>query len=152
MDVCLTSVFTRYRYCIPNEIIIKNGTRCSTCPEFKWPDPITATNCLDIDWTYLKWSSMTTIGIVLLSSLGMATCAMVMIFFMMKQGTKLIKATSVHLSMITLVGVVIAYPSALLMVIPPTSINCKLSVIGMHLSFCMTYASLLTVSSIRDSL
>ena len=134
------------RYCAYNEILDKNGTRCKQCPLFLWPDSESSTKCLPIPLTHLSWNSATTISVCTLCSVGLALCIFTLVFSIRKRQSKLMKATCPKLSMITLCGVGVAYPTCMLLVVPPTETVCRISVIGVHLSFCMTYASLLIVS------
>ena len=45
-----------------------------------------------------------------------------------------------------LIGCTIAYPAAILMVVPPTNSICIVSSLGMHIGFCLTYSTIAVVS------
>ena len=57
------------RKCLVNEYIV-NGTSCKACPFGQWPDKDTATYCIIIDTTYLKWSSWITLLLTGITTIG----------------------------------------------------------------------------------
>ena len=58
---------------------------------------------------------------------------------------RIIKATCVNLSLISLMGVALSYVSSLFMVIPPTVFTCYVANILMNIGICMTFGVLLLV-------
>jgi len=44
------------RRCGPNEIAVDNATRCQTCPQFYWPEPVNHTDCLPIKPTLISYT------------------------------------------------------------------------------------------------
>ena len=76
----------------------------------------------------------------------MILCIATFTYFIKNRKNALIKATGLSISLIVLLGVFVSYPTALLMVSPPTPLLCNISSVGLHLGFCITYYSLLMVS------
>ena len=133
------------RRCRSNEIVVANGTSCAECDVFYWPDTDNASLCLAIVPTSYTWRHTVSLLGVSVSVVGTALCIVVFAFYVHNRNRRLIKATSRELSVVGLIGAIIAYVSAILMMGPPTIASCCLSQVGVHLGFCVTYASLLTV-------
>ena len=133
------------RRCRNNEIVTLNGTSCVECDVLYWPDSDNASVCLPITPTSYTWRHTVSLLGVSVSVVGAALCVVVFVFYVYHRDRRLIKATNRELSVVGLVGAVIAYGSAILMMGPPTTASCGLSHIGIHLGFCVTYACLLTV-------
>ena len=55
--------------CRNNEIIV-DGTRCQQCNLTMWPDDVTATECLPIAATYLRWTDTLSVALLVLTLLG----------------------------------------------------------------------------------
>ena len=55
--------------CRNNEIIV-NGTRCQQCNLTTWPDDVTATQCLPIAATYLRWTDTLSVALLVLTLIG----------------------------------------------------------------------------------
>ena len=134
------------RDCRNNEIVISNGTTCAECDALYWPDVDNSSVCLPITPTSYTWGHTMGMMCVTASLVGMALCLVVFAFYVRHRDKPLIKGTTRELSIVGLVGALIAYLSAVLMISQPTTSTCYLSHVGAHLGFCVTYASLLTVS------
>ena len=55
--------------CRDNEIIV-DGTRCQQCNLTTWPDDVTATECLPIAATYLRWTDTLSVALLFLTLIG----------------------------------------------------------------------------------
>ena len=86
-----------------------------------------------------------TVVVVIISFSGMLLCLSTLLFLVKNRHKTLIKATGISLSLIVLLGVFITYPTALLMMAPPSHVVCNIASLGLHLGFCITYSSLLMV-------
>ena len=134
------------RPCRSNEIVAANGTTCAECNALYWPEPENASLCLPIMPTSYTWRHTVSLLGITLSVMGMVQCIVVFVFYVRNRKETLIKATTLELSVVGLIGAVIAYLAAILMLGQPTVASCYVSHVVTHLGFCVTYASLLTVS------
>ena len=134
------------RPCRSNEIVADNGTSCAECDVLYWPEPEHASACLPIIPTSYTWRHTVSLLGITPSVIGMVQCIVVFVFYVRNCRETLIKATTLELSVVGLIGAIIAYIAAVLMLSQPTDASCYVSHVATHLGFCVTYASLLTVS------
>ena len=133
------------RKCLVNEYIV-NGTSCQPCPFGWWPGENTATYCTIIETTYLKWSSWITLILAGIIVLGLFFTIYTTVFYMQKRKEKIIKATTRELCSIILVGISMAYMSALFYFLKPDYWSCLINRHGFNLSVIVIYAPLLVKS------
>ena len=134
------------RKCLVNEYIV-NGTSCQPCPFGQWPDEDTATYCIIIETTYLKWSSWITLILAGRMVLGLFLTIYTTEFYIQKRQEKIIKATTRELCSIILVGISMAYISALFYFLKPAYWSCLINRHGFNLSVLVIYAPLLVKSN-----
>ena len=82
-------------------------------------------------------------AIVILSSIGIVAAFFVCGVFLKFAETPLIKASGHELSVVLLLGVVMCYGLAFIMVSPPSKLVCGFQRFGIGMCFCLCYASLL---------
>ena len=136
--------------CRDNEILFQNRTGCQSCPMFTWPDEKTITTCVPIDPVYLQPSNIVSIALLCLTifvGLLAIVCACV---FLAKRRNKLVKALSIQLSMMILVGILVVCATLVVFVVPPNTAKwiCVARSAGFHFSITMIYAPLL-VKNVR---
>ena len=141
-----------------------------------WPDPLTATYCIPVPVTYYRWTSNPTISICSCSAIGILTCFIFISYFQAnktgflnkhiinitiwrtiaynvnnmfifyKITVRIIKATSVNLSIISLIGLTITYASVILLIAPPKMFSCVAGYFLMNIGISLTFGCLLLVS------
>ncbi len=133
--------------CRNNEITVTNITDCQSCPKFKWPDPDTKSRCEPISPYYMMSSEVIGICLVFLDILGVFTSTGTIIIYIAKKKNKLIKATSKELSIIILIGCMLACFAGLLFLTNPNRWSCVSRQAGFRLVVCIMYAPLLAKTS-----
>jgi hypothetical protein len=130
------------RACRDNEIVSANRSSCETCPEFYWPSENSA-SCIQIDPTYLRTSHPISVCLLVLATFcGFSTVAIANVYFF-KRHEKLVMATNLPLTMITLTGIVAANVAVAVFAIPPSSSDvCIARSFGFHCSINLVYVSL----------
>lgn len=131
------------RRCAVNERTVANGTRCSPCPAFAWPN-WNFTACHPIPPAFVEWNDPVILFIVSLSGVGIVYCFFVGVIYARHNADRLIKSTSRELSYLMWVGVVLQYLLLFCVVLKPNSVVCKMSYAGFNISFSVVYAPLLT--------
>ena len=101
------------------------------------------TECLPIPPTYVKWSDPTAIGLLCLVLVGLILTSLTLLFWVIHKQNKLIKTSSIEVSMTILVGILWELITALLYLSKPSLTVCISRVIGFHLSVTVVYSSLL---------
>ena len=135
------------RPCREYEIVVDNRTKCQECEEHFWPDEETFTECVKIPPTYLRWDEALPLVCLILSLLGISTCACVLVLYLKNWEVRLIKATSRELSLMALMGTVLAYVTVIFLVDQPKDFSCYFGRVGFNLSFAIAYAPLLAKTS-----
>ena len=136
--------------CRNNEIILENETGCSACPMFTWPDEETNSVCIPIDPLYLHYSDILSI-LLLCLTVVVGLCAIICIgVFLAQRKTKLVRATSIQLSLFILLGTLFVCATVVVFVVPPNTANwiCIARYVGFHFGISMIYTPLL-VKNIR---
>lgn len=129
--------------CRENEIVV-NQEFCQKCPANMWPDDATATKCIWIPPTYLKWSNTLAFLLATLAAVGLASCALVAVLFVKHRHTKLIRASSKELNVIILLGIVWAFVCVFFYLAEPSLWSCKCRHMGFGSAVALMYAPLLT--------
>jgi ABC-type branched-subunit amino acid transport system substrate-binding protein len=130
------------RSCRDNEIVSTNRTSCEACPDFYWPNE-NATSCVQIDPTYLRISHPISACLLVLAALCILSTVIVANVYLARRRSKLVMATNLPLSMITLMGVVAASIAVAIFVIPPSSSDiCIARSFGFHCSINLVYTPL----------
>jgi len=136
--------------CRNNEIILQNRTGCQSCPMLTWPDEDTTTVCIPIAPVYLHYSDILSI-LLLCLTVVVGLCSIICIgVFVAQRKTKLVRATSIQLSLFILVGTLFVCATVVVFVVPPNTANwiCIARYVGFHFGISMIYTPLL-VKNIR---
>ncbi|KAK2142344.1 hypothetical protein LSH36_967g00009 [Paralvinella palmiformis] len=133
--------------CRDNEVTVRNMTDCQPCPDFTWPDNDTKTKCQPITPYYLKGTDSTGLTLLSLEILGVLIAASIVVIYIVKHNNKLIKATSKELSILILIGCMLACFVAMFFITYPDNVSCLLRQSGFHLVVCIVYSPLLTKTS-----
>ena len=115
--------------CKANEIIVGNSI-CEDCPPQMWPDSRASMVCEDLEDTYLDWGDSEAIPLWFCSIIGMIGCVIVGVFYFIKRDNKLIKASNLELSAITLAGAFLTYMTMLVMMGKPNTGRCAMERFG----------------------
>ncbi|CAD5114175.1 DgyrCDS3316 [Dimorphilus gyrociliatus] len=130
------------RKCRNNEIIINNSS-CKPCPQFTWPDVETSLICSPIDPVFLEWHEPESIFLLIVSSSGLFLTFCICVIYRLKRDQKLIKASSILLSNISLIGSGTTFLTIYFIVAKPTNATCLIGYITFNLSYSIIYAPFL---------
>ncbi|XP_072036943.1 metabotropic glutamate receptor 2-like [Amphiura filiformis] len=127
--------------CEKHEYVL-DKRHCQSCIDhdsktFGWPDE-NRTSCVKIPAGYNGWKA----PVVCLASLGLIFTCIIVGLYAYKRENKLIKASSREISYIMFIGIFLAYISALLLVIHPTTGVCYLLRILSPIATSFIYVSL----------
>lgn len=122
-------------------------TDCEPCPDFTWPDDETRSKCQPITPYYMKSTDKVGLTLLSLEILGVLLSASIIVVYIIKHNNRLIKATSKELSILILIGCMLACFVAILFVTYPDNTSCLLRQSGFHLVVCILYSPLLTKTS-----
>ena len=136
------------RSCRVNEIVTSEMTDCWECPPNTWPNTSTFRTCHEIPPDYLQLQNPITLILLSLSCLGMGACCLVAVVFIKNKTVKIIKASSLEVSVVIGKGVFLAYVTVIAFLWPPSMASCTLSFLGFSISFTLLYAPLL-IKTIR---
>ena len=129
--------------CELNEITVQNGSVCTPCPTFTWPDQDSFTKCVFIEAEFAHAGDPHGFILILLAGLGAFSCFLVVIFVYKYRKRKLIKASGISLSWLVLFGDITAFLSVPLLVTKASTGTCYLNHFAFHMSFYLSYAPLL---------
>ena len=133
--------------CVPcraNEHLTINGTRCTQCRDFFWPDPKQAnTTCVPIAPTTPRLDTVTGVIQMTLALLCLVVTGVVFVFFHRYRQRRVIKASSRELSFLMLLGITIGYTTIIMLLAPPTEVTCRFSFFLFCVSFTLLYGPLL---------
>lgn len=130
--------------CRNNEITVANATDCQPCPDFTWPDQRTRTSCEPITPHYMRSADHVGISLLALEITGVLLSAAIMVVYIIKHNNRLIKATSKELSILILIGCMLASFVAVFFTTYPDDASCMIRQSGFHLVVCVLYSPLLT--------
>ncbi|XP_078383255.1 metabotropic glutamate receptor 3-like [Oculina patagonica] len=119
---------------------VANEFTCQTCDKGKKPNA-TFNGCEPLHEVYLNsvWIAV----VVTSASLGILATFIVCAVFIKFAKTPLIKASGHELSIVLLLGIILCYGFAFIMVSYPNTVVCAFQRFGIGLCFCVCYASLL---------
>ena len=128
--------------CRENEIADLNYTSCVTCNEGTWPSKYRLL-CVKIQPEYLAFPQTFAIALVVLAVMGLLACIGTLSMWIIHRKDRLIKASSQELSLLILSGLFLSFLTSMSYLSPPTKASCRISRVGFHISFTITYAPLL---------
>lgn len=136
--------------CRENEILLQNRTGCQSCPLYSWPDDLTSTMCLPIAPVYFKWSHPVSIALLCMAAMIALCSAGSAVVFLRTRRHKLVKAISIQLSLLILLGILVVSVTIVVYVAAPDASKwmCIVRSAGFHVGINMIYAPLL-VKNVR---
>lgn len=126
--------------CIENTI--SSGVECVACSNGTVPSE-NRTTCLDIPLTFLRWSDIWGIAIVVITSIGMIATVIVIIVFGIHWKHEIIKASSRELSAIILGGIFLCYIIPFIYIVMPSAAICGIQRFSIGFCFTISYSALL---------
>ncbi len=130
------------RKCRENEYIV-NDTLCFACPTTTWPHHLTARTCVGIEPTDLKPSDVMVICITAINAVLLATSLFITVAVIKNRHVKLIKASSLDLMGIIMMGITLAYLIVFTFIAKPSLLSCYVSHFGFNISATLIYTPLL---------
>ncbi|XP_064627215.1 metabotropic glutamate receptor 3-like [Lineus longissimus] len=131
------------RPCRNNERTNVNQSECVACPAFYWPNPTTLMTCDELPATHLRWSDVIVILMLSLDLVASIMTVAVVVLFTKNRQAKLIKASSIELMYMILIGVIVSLFVVISFLAVPGTFSCYFSHFGFHTTFAMCYAPLL---------
>ncbi len=123
--------------------IVVNGSKCQECAITYWPDDINRAVCLPIEPVYLTIDNPVYLLTLIFFTIGLlATCACGFGLYYYRQHP-LIKATSLELSGVNIVGLSLSCAAAISTIFRPTKATCTASEFLLSICFCVTFAPIL---------
>ncbi|XP_022106753.1 metabotropic glutamate receptor 1-like [Acanthaster planci] len=134
------------RQCAPNEKVLEN--ECVACPSYYWPSE-DFTTCQDIVPTTIDLQSPTILVLLALCGVGIFFVLTSLTGMFIYRNHPLIKATGREVSLVTLLGTLLAYVTVFPFLSYPTEASCGICEAMVSLCFTLTYApTLLKVNRI----
>ena len=129
------------RKCLVNEYII-NGSVCETCLFGQWPEEENAAYCVTIEKTYMKFSDLVALFLLVFTFIGIAFTLYTSGFYIANREKKIIKATTRELCAIIISGIFTAYVSVIFCTVIPSFWSCMLNRHGFNASVALIYSPL----------
>ncbi|XP_022781880.1 extracellular calcium-sensing receptor-like [Stylophora pistillata] len=104
------------------------SSNCSECSEREKPNE-ERTKCLDLPLNNLKWSDLSAIAVTCTTALGLGLTFLCFAIFIKHRNTPIVKASNKELSFLLLFVVVLFFAFALLNLLSPTDILCRVTCI-----------------------
>ena len=133
--------------CRENEIVVRNRTACNQCPDFTWPHDRTRTSCDAIQPYALQRTEAVGACLISLAAVGMLLSIVVIVVYAVKRNNRLLKATSRELSVMIVVGCMLACVVSILFITYPDRLGCLLRQTGFHLVVSIIYCPQLAKTS-----
>ena len=130
------------RRCRSNERLNDDTTGCFECDLFTWPDDVNYTTCVRIPPTYMQWEDPIGIGLAVLGCAGIFATLFVTWLFIKNRNRKVIKGSSRELSSVILVGLFVAFMTAIAFIYEPTNSSCYITFFGFNVSIAAIFAPL----------
>lgn len=126
----------------PGENTVSTGENCFECSEGSFPN--VGRNSCDLNpITHLTWSSPWAIVILIVTGLGLAMTAFVVVIFIIFNKHRIIKATSRELSVILLTGIALCYALPFVFIATPSPATCTIRRFGIGFCFSLCFSPLL---------
>ena len=122
--------------------VVSTGLICTEC-ELGFLPNANRTACVRIPPTFLMWSSVWAILILLVTSIGSIATAFVIAVFLVYHKHQLIKASSRELSAILLTGIMLCYLLPFFFIAMPSPWICAIRRFGVGFCFALSYSALL---------
>ncbi|XP_076448253.1 metabotropic glutamate receptor 8-like [Babylonia areolata] len=128
--------------CKDNEFL-KDEETCHLCDHLSKPDA-NRTGCVRLPEIYLDFYSFWFLIPAVFCLCGVVSTGFVLVVFIRYNNTPVIMASGRELCYILLLGIFLAYFTALLMLLTPSPVLCAVIRLGVGVSLCFIYAGLLT--------
>ena len=122
--------------------VVSTGLVCQECELGYLPNP-NKTECIRIPPTFLTWSNVWSILILLVTSVGSIATAFIVAVFVVYHKHQLIKASSRELSAVLLTGIMLCYLLPFFFIAMPSPWICAVRRFGVGFCFAMCYSALL---------
>ena len=120
-----------------------NGSSlCGECNETHMPNS-DKTGCVSIPITYLKWSDMWAIPLLVITSCGLVATLCIIIVFIIFHKHKVVKASSRELVAILFAGLILCYIMPFPFIARPSVAICTIRRFGIGFSFSVCFSALL---------
>ncbi|XP_074641288.1 metabotropic glutamate receptor 3-like [Tubulanus polymorphus] len=136
--------------CRNNEYIdanITKGNPCIACPPYMWPNPDDSRSCRKLSPQYLDVEHSIGIGLCFAAVVSMLLTCLVTGILVKYRRNRLVKACSLELSVLTLVGILSSFLVVCLLMIRPGRFVCWLQRFGFAISYTVVYTPLLVKST-----
>ena len=130
------------RPCRDNEIVCDDFRGCIQCPVLTWPDQANFTACVPIPPTYLHWLDPIALGLMTLSGAGLLTTMAIILIFIKYRKKKVVKGSSVEQMTTIILALLMSYANAIIFILKPSWIVCKVQYYSYHLSCSLTFVPL----------
>ena len=121
---------------------ISTGLECVECERGYVPNE-ERTACILVQPSYLVWSDVWSIVIVILASFGILASTFVALIFLIYHSHQLIKASSRELTAVLLTGILLCYLLPFFFIAKPSSWICAVRRFGVGFCFSLCYSALL---------
>ena len=122
--------------------VVSTGLVCREC-ELGYLPNANRTECILIPPTFLTWSSVWSILILIVTSIGSIATAFVVAVFVVYHKHQLIKASSRELSAVLLSGIMLCYLLPFFFIAKPSPWICAVRRFGVGFCFALSYSALL---------
>ena len=122
--------------------VVSKGLECREC-ELGYLPNAAKTECIQIPPTFLTWSSVWSILILIVTSIGALVTAFVVAIFIVYHKHQLIKASSRELSAVLLTGIMLCYLLPFFFIAMPSPVICAIRRFGVGFCFSLCYSALL---------
>ena len=121
---------------------VSTGDKCSECEQGYAPN-INLTHCDLTPLTFLTWSHVWSIIIIIVSIVGIALTVAVIVIFVVFYKHQIVKGSSRELSAFLLTGLLLCYLLPFAYIIRPSAIVCGIRRFGLGFCFTLCYSALL---------
>lgn len=128
--------------CKPWEFVL-DGFNCADCGDGRWPY-VDKKACFDLDRLYMRWHSIFAIIAMVIACMGIFLTTYVIIVFLRRNDTPVVRASGRELSYMLLVGMLISFLMTFVLLAKPTPAICGLQRFGVGFGFAIMYGALLT--------
>ena len=122
--------------------VVSTGLVCTECDLGYLPNA-NKTQCILIPPTFLTWSSVWSILILIVTSVGSIATAFIIAVFVVYHKHQLIKASSRELSAVLLTGIMLCYVLPFFFIAMPSPWICAIRRFGVGFCFSLSYSALL---------
>lgn len=127
--------------------ILVNSVNCTKCPRGQMPNE-GRWKCLDLPEVESKWSSITSVLIILFASVGFSLVSICGAILYKYRNTPLVKAANRELSFILLITISLSFSVSVLTLAKPTNLTCSLGVCWRS-TVLVTFISILILKTMK---